>query len=244
MELKDKIAIVTGGAVRIGKAITLALAEMGCHVFIHYGSSAAQAEETRQQAAGFGVQAATYQADLRDAAATQTIIPAAIKQFGRVDILINNAAIFPEADHFATLDLPTWQELFDINLRAPFLLSQAFARHHSGPQTGKIININDARVQQPAPDHFVYRLAKGALWNMTEILAHELAPHITVNAVALGAILSPPGQTDSYLQDIAQKRVPLRRTGHPRLVAENILHLLRQDFLTGVTIRVDGGEFL
>lgn len=244
MELKDKIAVVTGGAIRVGKAITLALAEAGCHVFIHYGNSVGPAHETQHQAQASGVQAVIYQADLRDAAATQAIIPTAVRQFGRVDILINNAAIFPEADRFENLALATWQEVLDINLRAPFLLSQAFAQHRAEKQFGKIININDARVGQPAPDHFAYRLAKGALWNMTEILAHDLAPYITVNAVALGAILPPPGQGDNYLADIAQKRVPLRQAGDTAAVAANVLHLLRQDFLTGVTIRIDGGEFL
>ncbi len=244
MELKHKVAIVTGGAIRVGRAISLALAEAGCHLFIHYGHSAAAASETLALAQAKGVRAVTYQADFRDAAATQALIPAAIQQFGRVDILINNAAIFPETDNFESLGLDQWQEVMDINLRAPFLLSQAFAHHLQPGQTGKIININDARIPRPAPDHFVYRLSKGALWNMTEILAHTLAPRLTVNAVALGAILPPPGQGDGYLQAIAEKRVPLRRAGSANIVAENVLHLLGQDFLTGVTIPIDGGEFL
>lgn len=244
MELQGKVVIVTGGAVRIGRAITLALAQAGCHVLLHYGHSADEAEATQAEAQAVGVEVVLHQADLQDAAATQTIIPAAIQRFGRADILINNAAIFPEEDQFATLSLEQWQQVLAVNLQAPFLLSQAFAQYRQPGQMGKIINVNDARIPRPAPDHFAYRLTKGGLWQMTSILAQALAPHITVNAVALGAILPPPGLGDTYLEDIARRRVPLRRAGNPQIVAENVLHLLRQDFLTGVTLTLDGGEFL
>lgn len=244
MELTGKVAVVTGGAVRIGRAIALALAQAGCHLLLHYGHSVGAAQATQAEAQAMGVIVVTHQADLLDAAATQTIIPAALHQFDRADILINSAAIFPEGDHFATLTLTEWQKVMAINLQAPFLLSQAFANQIQPGQTGKIININDARIPRPAPDHFAYRLAKGGLWQMTTILAQALAPHITVNAVALGAILPPPGLGDAYLEDIARRRVPLRRAGNPQIVADNVLHLLQQDFLTGVTLTLDGGEFL
>jgi len=244
MELKGKVALITGGAIRVGRALTLALAEAGCHVFIHYGRSATPARQTQAEALDFGVEAHIYSADLADAAATQAIMPAAVDQYGRVDVLINSAAIFPEEDRFATTDLALWDKLFAVNLRAPFLLSQAFAAQIPLEGQGKIVNILDARLRQPAPDHFVYRLSKGGLWSMTEMLAHELAPRITVNAVALGAILPPPGADISYLENLAQTQVPLKRPGSPEMVAENVLHLLRQDFLTGVTIPIDGGQFL
>jgi len=244
MELKGKVALITGGAIRVGRALTLALAEAGCHVFIHYGRSATPARQTQAEALDFGVEAHIYSADLADAAATQAIMPAAVDQYGRVDVLINSAAIFPEEDRFATVDLALWDKLFAVNLRAPFLLSQAFAAQIPLEGQGKIVNILDARLRQPAPDHFVYRLSKGGLWSMTEMLAHELAPRITVNAVALGAILPPPGADVSYLENLAQTQVPLKRPGSPEMVAENVLHLLRQDFLTGVTIPIDGGQFL
>lgn len=242
MDLKGKVAIVTGGAVRVGRALTLALAEAGCHVFIHYGRSAGPAEATRSAAEQFGVQAHIYAANLGDLDSTQSVVPAAVARFGQVDILINSAAIFPEDDSFASSDADLWETLFNINLRAPFLLSQAFAAQVS--EQGKIVNILDARIRQAAPDHFVYRLTKSGLATMTTQMAHALAPTITVNAVALGAILPPPGQGDDYLQAIADERVPLRRHGNAGMVAANVLHLLRQDFLTGVTIPIDGGEFL
>lgn len=244
MDLKGKTAVITGGAIRVGKAITLALAQAECNGFIHYNRSATPALETQQAAQSFGVRAEIFSADLQDATAVQTIMPAAIAAFGHVDILINNAAIFPEADSFTNTGPELWDELFHINLRAPFLLSQAFAAQLPPNQPGKIVNLLDARVRRPYPDHFAYRLTKGALWQMTEMLAHELAPHITVNGVALGAILPPPGKGQDYLDNLAQERVPLQRPGSPEIVAQNVLHLLRQDFLTGVILPVDGGEFL
>ncbi|MCL4872276.1 MAG: SDR family oxidoreductase, partial [Anaerolineae bacterium] len=192
----------------------------------------------------YGIRAEIYSADLNDATAVQNIIPAATAAFGHVDILINNAAIFPEEDSFTTTDLALWDELFRINLRAPFLLCQAFAAQRPSGQPGCIVNVLDARVRRPYPDHFAYRLSKGTLWQMTEMLAHELAPPITVNGVALGAILPPPGKEQDYLDNLAQARVPLQRPGSAEIVAQNVLHLLRQDFLTGVILPIDGGEFL
>jgi glucose 1-dehydrogenase len=244
MDLEGKVACITGGAIRVGRALTLALAQAGCNVFIHYGRSAAPAEQTQTEAQSFGVEAHIYSTNLADAELTQGVIPAAVERFGRVDILVNSAAIFPEEDAFADTDLALWDKLFAVNLRAPFLLSQAFAARVPADGAGKIVNILDARLRRPEPDHFVYRLAKGGLWNMTEMLAHELAPRITVNAVALGAILPPPGADSSYLEKLAQSQVPLKRAGSAEIVAENVLHLLRQDFLTGVIIPIDGGQFL
>lgn len=244
MEIKGKTAVITGGAIRIGRAITLALAESECNVFIHYNRSAAPALETQQAAQALGVRAEIFSADLQEATAVQAIMRAATATFGQVDILINNAAIFPEEDSFTGTDLALWDELFAINLRAPFLLAQAFAAQLPPDRPGCIVNVLDARVQRPYPDHFVYRLSKGGLWQMTEMLAHELAPRITVNGVALGAILPPPGKGPEYLDNLAQERIPLQRPGSPEVVAQNVLHLLRQDFLTGVILPLDGGEFL
>ena len=244
MELEGKVALITGGAVRVGRALTLALAEAGCNVFIHYGRSVAPAQQTQADARAFGVEAHIYGANLTDAAATQGILPVAVDRYGQVDVLINSAAIFPEEDTFTTTDLPLWDKLFAVNLRAPFLLSQAFAAQVPPDGQGKIINVLDARLRRPAPDHFVYRLTKGGVWSMTEMLARELAPRITVNAVALGAILPPPGADVAYLENLAQTQVPLKQPGSPLMVAENVLHLLRQDFLTGVVIPIDAGQFL
>ena len=244
MELYGKTAVVTGGAIRVGRALVLALAESGCNVFIHYGRSADAAIKTQEDAAAFGVKAAIYRANLSEVDPTIQVMETAVSTFGHIDILINSAAIFPEEDRFTSTDPILWDKLMNVNLRAPFLLSQAFTTQLPANTPGKIINILDARVRRPATDHFVYRFAKGSLWQMTEMLALELAPQVTVNGVALGAILPPPGKSISHLDKIAQERVPLKRTGNAKIVAENVLHLLHQDFLSGVIIPIDGGEFI
>lgn len=243
MELKGRIALITGAAVRLGRAITLALAGAGCHVFIHYGRSHTAAQQTQAEAQALGVQAAIHPADLTDPAAVQGIMDTAVHRFGRVDILVNNAALFLPGD-LATTTLDDWQAQFKVNLRAPFLLCQAFARQIPPDGFGQIINVTDARVFRPAGDHLAYRLTKAALVTLTESLARDLAPRITVNAVALGAILPPPGEDETFLHHLAQTRIPLRRPGSLAAVTRNVLHLLEQEFLTGVVVRVDGGEYL
>jgi len=258
--LRGKRAIVTGGAVRVGRAISLVLARAGCDLLLHYGRSAPAAEETAREAESLGVRVALQQANLAHLDQASSIIPAAEREFGGVDILVNSAAIFPAGGLLETDD-EAWQKVFDINLRAPFVLSRDFARHrleqeakhHAPSDSGQgdrpegsacIVNILDARTRRPAPDHFAYRLTKSALHTMTEGLALELAPQIRVNAVALGAILPAPGDSMDEFKELVKNRVPLQRPGSAEIVAENVLHLLRQPFLTGATIRLDGGEFL
>jgi len=126
MELNGKVAVVTGGGVRIGRAITLALARAGCHVFIHYGRSVGPAQQTEVDAKALGVNAHIHAADLSDEKATQSIISAAQKQFRKLDILINNAAIFSETDTFTKTDMALWERMFAVNLRAPFFLDFTF----------------------------------------------------------------------------------------------------------------------
>lgn len=243
MELKSKVAIVTGGAVRIGKAISIALAREGCDVLIHYGSSSSPAKETLASIEALGANAAIHQADLSDLDAVRGIVPAAVSNFGRADILVNNGAIFmPGGLKETTQDM--WHRQFAINLQAPFFLCQAFSEQIPENGHGAIVNITDARIFHPAADHSAYRLTKSGLQTMTENLAHDLAPRITVNALALGAILPPPGKGVDHLLELSRTRIPMGMPGNPEMVADNLIHLLRQDFLTGVTIRIDGGEFL
>ncbi len=244
MNLTGKNAIVTGGAVRVGRAFTLALAEAGCNVLIHYGRSDGPAIETQADAQQFGVQAEIHSANLGDKDALHTVIPKAIDHFGQVDILINSAAIFPETDTFNNSDCDEFDKLMSVNLRAPYLLSRDFAQAQKDNHEGAIINVLDARVRHPETDHFVYRLTKNGLWTMTEMLALELAPSIRVNGVALGAILPPPGKDRSYLDNLAQAHVPLKCAGNAEMVAETAVYLLRQPFITGVVVPIDGGQFL
>jgi glucose 1-dehydrogenase len=246
MELTGKTALITGGGVRVGRALAIALAQAGCNVFIHYGNSREGAAEVQTEVEKLGRKAFIYGANLADADATATIIPKAQAVFSQVDILINSASIFPHEDKFLQTDVDLWEKIFAVNLRAPFQLSQAFAKQVNKDSQGKIININDARIPRPRPDHFAYRLTKRGLWDMTEILALELAPNITVNGLALGQILEAHETPDpkKYMQDYADRRIPLKIPGNPQVVTDAALYLLQQDFLTGTTIRLDGGEYL
>ncbi|MEB3160261.1 MAG: SDR family NAD(P)-dependent oxidoreductase [Synechocystis sp.] len=246
MDLTGKTALVTGGGVRVGRALAIALAKAGCNIFIHYGSSQDGAAETQTEVEALGRKAYIYAADLADSDATATVIPEAQTIFGQVDILINSASIFPHEDKFLQTDVALWDQIFAVNLRSPFQLSQAFAKQLPETAPGKIININDARIPRPRPDHFAYRLTKRGLWDMTEILALELAPNITVNGLALGQILEAHNTPDpkKYMQDYADRRIPLKIPGNPQVVTDAALYLLQQDFLTGTTIHLDGGEYL
>ncbi|MGA1623375.1 MAG: SDR family NAD(P)-dependent oxidoreductase [Synechocystis sp.] len=246
MDLTGKTALVTGGGVRVGRALAIALAQAGCNIFIHYGNSQAGATETQTAVEKLGRKVYLYSANLADPDATATVIPEAQTIFGQVDILINSASIFPHEDKFLQTDVDLWDRIFAVNLRAPFQLSQAFAKQVAEGSQGKIININDARIPRPRPDHFAYRLTKRGLWDMTEILALELAPNITVNGLALGQILEAHNTPDpkQYMQDYADRRIPLKIPGNPQVVTDAALYLLQQDFLTGTTIHLDGGEYL
>jgi len=135
-------------------------------------------------------------------------------------------------------------QAFKLNLYAPLLLTRAFARQLPEGMPGKVINISDAKVFRHQADHFAYRLTKSAINEMTAMFALELAPNITVNAIAPGVMLPLAGHEDEDLQALAQKRIPLKRIGSPEIIAENVLHLLHQDFMTGTVIRVDGGEWV
>lgn len=246
MDLSSKVALVTGGGIRVGRALVIALAEAGCDVFIHYGNSAGPAAEVKAKAESLGVRAITYSADLADPAAADTVIPKAVEAFGKVDILINCASVYPDGDRFSDIDVDLWDKIFAINLRSPFQLSRSFAKQVSPDGRGKIININDGRIPHPRPENFAYRLTKRGLWDMTEMLALELAPRITVNAVALGQILEPPGDPDpqKFMEEYANRRIPLKVPGNTKVVTDSILFLLAQDFITGATIRLDGGEYI
>ena len=242
MELDGKVAIVTGGAVRLGKALALALAEQGTRVVVHYGSSAGPAQETVRQVQALGSEALAVQADLSNPAEAPPIVERAEARFGQADILVNSAGIFEPGNWDDTTEA-NWDRHFAINLKSPFFLSQAFARHVGPERAGHIVNIADWRGARPGTDYVAYTLTKAALIAMTKSLALALAPNIQVNAVAPGMILPPPGRDETYLERMASK-IPAQRIGSPAEIAKTLIFLLRSDFVTGELIFVTGGEHL
>jgi pteridine reductase len=242
MELDAKVALVTGGAVRLGRALALALAREGARLVIHYHSSVEPAVETVAQVRALGSDAVALQADLSQFEQVPSIIARAAAHFGQVDILVNSAAVFETADLAQTTETD-WDKHFDLNLKSPFFLTQAFAAHVGKDRPAHIVNIADWRGLRPDVTHLVYSLTKASLLSMTQALALALAPNIQVNAIAPGAILPPPGKDQAYLDQLAE-RIPLRRTGSPEEIGRALIYLLKSDFVTGETIFVTGGEHL
>jgi len=244
MDLKNKVALITGSAKRVGKALALALAEQGCHIVVHYGRSDEDARQTTTEIQARGVQAWSYSVDLNDEQAVTALVPSILKQTSRLDILINSASIFPPED-FLSADSATWDRNMMVNLKAPFLLSQAFARALPLDRPGKIINLLDAIAMRPQNHHFSYTISKVGLEGLTKALAHALAErNIQVNGIALGAIL-PNVNDDPALFERLARRIPMRRTGSPAEVVRAMLYLLKDgDYVTGEIIRIDGGRHL
>lgn len=241
MELADKTALVTGSGVRLGKAISRALAEKGCQLLLHYNSSAEGSEEVRDYAESLGVKARTFQADLTNPEALRALVAFGAAEFGHLDILINNSAIYLSGKGLDTTP-EILEKQFQLNLFAPVLLIREFAGQLPDGLSGKVVNISDAKVFRHQPDHFAYRLTKAAVNEMTLMFALELAPRITVNAIAPGVMLPLAGREETDMQALAERRIPLKRVGSPEIIADNVLHILSQDFMTGTIIRVDGGE--
>lgn len=242
VELNGRVAVVTGGAVRLGRALALALAQEGVHLAIHYNSSAGRAEEAAAEVRALGSESVAIQADLSQPGQAHSVIRRAAGHFGQLDFLVNSAAIFVPADLDRTTE-EIWDMHFALNLRAPFFLSQAFAAHVGKDRPAQIVSVADWRGLRPDTGYLAYSLTKAGVLSMTKGLALALAPNIRVNAVAPGAILPPPGKDQAYLDELAQD-IPVRRVGSPAEIVRALLFLLRADFVTGETVFVTGGEHL
>ena len=237
--LKGYTALVTGAALRIGREICRALASEGVNVVIHYRSSAEKALELSGELDRIGVKSWLLRADFEKPDEYHTLIGKAIEIAGSLDILINSASVF-EPSKLDNVDFEILMRNIQVNAWAPFELSRQFA---SNLKSGRIINILDTRVEDYDRNHVAYSLSKHLLSVMTKMFAVELAPGFTVNAVAPGLILPPPGKDQNYLDRLAGT-VPLKRQGSPKDIADAIIYLLKSDFITGQTIFVDGGRHI
>ena len=242
MDTSGAIALVTGGGHRVGKGIVMALASADADVFIHYGRSDAAALETAEEAGALGVRAAVGSADLSDPAAAKELIGEVTAQLGSPTVLVNSASSFPQ-DSLASVSVEEFEATMRLSLYSPVFLAQALANNLAGDAQGAVVNVTDWRAERPYPDHFSYTVAKGALMAFTHAAAIQLAPRVRVNAVALGAILPPPGKDSAYLKELA-RTLPLKRIGSVELVGQTVVHLVQSDFITGEIIRLDGGAHL
>ncbi|MEA2001482.1 MAG: SDR family oxidoreductase [Actinomycetota bacterium] len=242
MEINNRVVVVTGGAKRVGKAISLGLAAAGADVFIHYNSSAGPAEETLDEVRALGVRGAIGSIDLGNPAAAPDLIAMATEALGQVSLLVNSASGFA-TDTVEDVTIEAWRRTQDLTLATPVFLTQAFAAALPGEASGAVVNITDVRTLTPYLKHFSYVIAKGGIDTFTRTAALQLAPQIRVNAVALGVILPPPGEGADYVEDLAS-RLPLERVGGTDPVVAAVLHLMRNDFITGEIVRLDGGSHL
>jgi len=235
----NAVALVTGGARRLGRQIALRLADDGIGVVVHYHHSSDDAESLRQELADSGVQAWTIQADLADPAQAQDLPARSAKLAGRLDILVNNASTYPSGT-LEALQLEDLTASIGINAWAPFSLCRAFSCSASG---GRIVNMLDARLRGYDFDHPAYILSKHLLCHMTRMLAMHLAPAFTVNAVAPGLVMPP---VDNQERDISRLAgaLPLQTAGTPEDVVEAVWFLLSSPFVTGQVVYVDGGRHL
>ncbi len=241
-EIRRKSVLVTGAAVRIGQAIVTALADDGWSVAIHYNRSRDEAEALLRTLELKGRRAVLLDADLTRESEVETLIERANDGLGPLTALINNASVF-ERDTVDTASRDSWDLHMEANLRAPFLLTQAFARQRPIDRVGAVINIIDQRVWNLTPDFISYTLSKAGLWTLTQTLAMALAPHIRVNAIGPGPTLRNERQSESHFR--AQwESVPLRRQTDPREIAEAVRFILNAPAMTGQMIALDGGEHL
>jgi pteridine reductase len=238
--LLGKNILITGGAIRIGREIGLAAAKAGANVVVHYNTSTGGAEEIRQAIESLGVQAHLLQADLSKPEEVEQLVEKA-NQFGRLFALINNASIFEDLE-LENTTLEAWNRHIQINLTAPFILSQAFAKTIGDQHEGRIINLLDWRALRPNSDHFAYTISKAGLAALTQASAQALAPKITVNAIALGAILPP---SDGGITDKLIERVPAGRWADLHEIGATVRFLLEgPSYITGEIIHLDGGRHL
>ena len=243
METKDKVALVTGSGVRVGKRIALALAGQGMHVAVHYHQSAGPAEETAEEIRALGVEAQTFQCDLSDLPGVRRLMESLDDRWGRLDVLVNSAAIFPRTP-WGEIDEATWDRTLDVNLKAPF-----FTAWHAAPLMqrnggGKIVNIADWAGLRPYKNYLPYLVSKGGIITMTKAMARELAPSIAVNAIAPGPVMLPEDFEPAAAERI-RKATLLQHLGSPDDIAQSVVYLVAMtDFVTGHVLVVDGGRLI
>jgi len=237
-----EVALVTGGAKRIGRAIALRLADAGYAVAIHCNTSRDEAEALAADLAAAGGRACVIVADLADPAAVERIVPEAEAALGPVSLLVNSASSFL-VDDLMALDVPTWNRQFSINLRAPSVLAGAMANRLPPNRQGAIVNIVDQRVWKLTPQYYSYTLTKAALLTATTTMAQALAPRIRVNAVGPGPTFANPHNGEALLA-VEAGGTPLGHKVEAADIAEAVLYLARARAITGQMIAVDAGQHI
>jgi NAD(P)-dependent dehydrogenase (short-subunit alcohol dehydrogenase family) len=239
---ENRTALITGSAKRLGRAIALAMAKSGWNIAVHYHESAEAAEATAAEIRALGRRAAVVKADLHREAEVERLIPEAAKALGPISCLVNNASVF-EMDKVDTATRESWDRHIETNLRAPLVLSQAFARQLPEGMDGSIVNLLDQRVWKLTPYFLSYTVAKMGLWTLTRTLALALAPRIRVNGIGPGPTLPSPRQSEAQFR-AQNEAMPLGHGATPEEIAAGVLFILSAPSMTGQMIALDGGEHL
>jgi len=240
MELEGKTALITGGAKRVGRGITLAFARAGANVVINYNSSDDDAVKTAHEAEALGVKALPLQASVSDYEQVTAMVQAAADRFGTIDVLVNNASTFLP-DPLPTDDLSVWHKSIDTLVHGPFYCANRVAPVMLENNGGVIVGISDLSALEPWPGFAGHAVGKGAVLSLTRQLALELAPRIRANAVIPGPALRPDDYDDATYQRVADDTL-LGRWGTPEEMAQAVLFLVEADYITGEVITVDGGQ--
>jgi NAD(P)-dependent dehydrogenase (short-subunit alcohol dehydrogenase family) len=239
MEIEDTDVLVTGSAVRVGRAMALRLAEEGANVAVHYRTSEEEAKDTADDVRERGGAATTVQSDLSTVKGARAAVDGAADGLGGIDVLVNSASVFNETP-VEDVTEEDWNTNIDINLRAPFFASQRATERGAK----KVINIAGVAAERPFPSFVPYSVSKAGVVSLTKGLAKALAPEVTVNAVSPGTVLSPPDRPEEEERRIAED-TPVKRVGEPGDIADTVAFVVRSsDFLNGAVIDVDGGRSL
>jgi NAD(P)-dependent dehydrogenase (short-subunit alcohol dehydrogenase family) len=242
MNINQCVVLITGAAVRVGRAVALHLAEQGAQIAFSYYLEDEPWQETLQEIKALGVDAIAVQAEMLSADSIQNLIDRTGEKFGKIDVLINNASVWLSSP-FDEISEKEWDLAFDVNLRGPFLASQKAARVMRAQGSGLIVNITDLSAFQVWPNNAHHAASKAGLVSLTKSMAFELAPEIRVNAIAPGTVMLPENHTDEK-RKWAEEKSLLKRVGSPEDVARTIDFLIENDFVTGSVYLVDGGRSL
>ncbi len=240
MILKNKIALVTGSGVRLGQAIAVQLGKLGMRVALHYHQSLHGVKETASLLPGGEALNPLFQADLRDVSQIEQMVEQIEHQVGPISVLINNAADFFPTPIFSTTE-KDWDQLFSLNLKAPFFLTQSVAECMKSRGEGKIINLVDVSGERPWVGFLPYCSSKAGLISLTKGFAKALAPEIQVNGIAPGTVLPPPDHSEMDY-NLSVEHSLLKRIGSAEDISQAVHYLIQSDFVTGTILPVDGGR--
>ena len=239
--MESQIALLTGSGRRLGRKMAIALAEHGFDVVVNYNQSRSEARQAEKEIKRIGRRCLLVQADVSNARAVKRMVQSAIKKFGKIDLLVNNAAIFPPQHDFEKISEKLWDGVMAINLKAAFLCSQEVSKYMLKRKSGKIVNIASLGAFQAWTKHIPYCVSKAGVVMLTKVMAKSLAPHISVNAIAPGTIIIPNEEAHAeHFPDV--EKIPLKKYGKPSDITDLLIFLATaSDYITGQIISVDGG---